>query len=154
MLAANTAQAEQAASSNTSATASAVVRNGTGVVITQQDDNGGPDLLLDTDEMILPKAAVQLLLQQDDWAGKLLQHRSGAQLAVDLDGNQFSLSEELEEADGNDISALYIEGGLGGRERWEPHTWSDVEEYGSDLGAGDRWCVVVRTMSTLRRLGA
>jgi hypothetical protein len=80
------------------------------------------------DEMILPKAAVQLLLQQGDWAGKLLQHRSGAQLAVDLDGNQFSLSEELEEADGNDISALYIEGGLGGRGRWETHTWSGVEE--------------------------
>jgi hypothetical protein len=49
----------------------------------------------------------QVLLQQEDWAGKLLQHWPGAQLAVDLDGNQFSLSEELEEADGNDdISAL------------------------------------------------
>jgi hypothetical protein len=75
----------------------------------------------------------QVLLQQEDWAGKLLQHWPGAQLAVDLDGNQFSLSEELEEADGNDdISALYIEGGLGGRERWKStHTWTDVEEYGS-----------------------
>jgi hypothetical protein len=111
----------------------------------EDDDDDDRDLILDPDEIMMPASDVRQMLLLCDW-GRKLEEIDGVQIAVDLDGNGFSLSETVDATtDGTAICATYTPGGLGGSTEEHTHQWTtaDVGEYGMVLSNGHRWCLLV-----------